>query len=387
MTCPVCISQGVKCDERYCPIAGPGAPLSRQCRLCWLKTKRSSQNVITQPSAKSKLPCIHLGESTGDLVVCDSCPRGAKLKVYQCEVHGKCVLDRQSGNIACCKLCNEYEPVTNIRSDFSEKKDSRSDESAKVSNKVSNEMKPSALKEINAVRGVLKWSYGVTTVLSRRGNLLDRTLRSLASGGFAFPHLFVDGDDDAKSWREQYHLNVTCRQPKVGTAGNWALSLYELYYRQPDADRFAIFQDDLIVCKNFRQYLERCPYPSSGYLNCFTFPSNQNLAKGRTGWYRSNQFGRGAVALVFNRDVTMRLLSAWHMVERVQDKQRGHKAIDGGIVDSLKPLGIKEYVHNPSLTYHTGQVSSMENPPHAQTNSFVGESFDALTMKPQLHEV
>lgn len=305
--------------------------------------------------------CIHLGKYTGQLLPCNECPRVSLQKVFSCSEYGTCTIDKPVNGVACCNNCLSY--ISSPEKTVSQAK----------------------LTEVNAIRGILTWSYGVTTVPMRRGNILDQTLVSLRNAGFDFPHLFVDGDDDSRSWKQQYQLNVTCRSPKVGTAGNWVLSLYELYYRQPDADRFAIFQDDLLICKNAKQYLERCPYPEKGYLNCFTFPSNQNLAIGRKGWYLSNQFGRGAVALVFNRDVTMKLLSAWHMIDRVQDKQRGNKAIDGGIVDSLKPLGIKEYVHNPSLTYHTGQVSAMDNPPHAQTASFVGESFDALTLEPALH--
>lgn len=232
----------------------------------------------------------------------------------------------------------------------------------------------------------LTWSYGVTTVLSRRNTLLPRTLLSLKKAGFDNPHLFIDGDNDGKSWEKDFNLSVTCRNPNVRTAGHWVLSLYELYYRHQSADRFALFQDDLVTYYGLRQYLDGCPYPEKGYLNLFTFPSNFNLANGRQGWYPSNQFGRGAVALVFSQEAVMGLLQSKHLVHRVQDVHRGYRAIDGGVVDSMKERGYKEYVHNPSLTYHTGDVSSMLNAPHAQTINFNGENYDISNLKPQLHE-
>ena len=44
----------------------------------------------------------------------------------------------------------------------------------------------------------MKWAYGITTVPSRRENLFERTLQSLAVAGFDNPRLFVDGVDDAE---------------------------------------------------------------------------------------------------------------------------------------------------------------------------------------------
>jgi hypothetical protein len=227
-----------------------------------------------------------------------------------------------------------------------------------------------------------KWSYGITTVLSRRHDLLPRTLASLCSAGFPEPRLFVDGADakDAAWYASEFGLPVTARYPAIRTFGNWFLSLAELYIREPTATRYAVFQDDFVTYRNLRQYLESCEYPPRGYWNLYTFPSNQTLAKG-LGWYASNQFGRGAVALVFDRETVKTLLASQHMVERPEDCTRGWRAVDGGVVTALKKAGWTEYVHNPSLTQHTGQISSMGNRPHLQATSFRGEEYDALELQ------
>lgn len=232
----------------------------------------------------------------------------------------------------------------------------------------------------------MKWAYGVTTVPQRRGDLLPRTLASLKAGGFEEPRLFVDGAKDLESWEQEFKVPVTVRYPTIRTFGNWFLSLAELFIREPTAERFAVFQDDLICSRNIRQYMERCVYPQDGYNNLYNFPCNQNLAPknalGGTidGWYPSNQMGRGAVALVFSRQAVTTLLSQPHMIERPLDAHRGWRAVDGGIVTAFKKAGWREYVHSPSLVQHTGQISSMGNRPHKQATSFKGEQFDALEL-------
>lgn len=229
----------------------------------------------------------------------------------------------------------------------------------------------------------MRWSYGVTTVESRRRSLLPRTLASLKAAGFDRPHLFVDGGRDSAGWEKEFGLTVTLRGgDPVRTAGAWVLSLYELYCREPSADRFAVFQDDLITYRGLREYLTKAPYPTKGYCNLYTFPSNEKLVptgtdgKPRPGWFRSAQNGRGAVGLVFDREAVVELLASRHMAERPQDAHRGHRSIDGGILESMRKAGWTEYCHWPSLVQHEGEVSSMGNKPHKRSECFRGEEFD-----------
>lgn len=241
----------------------------------------------------------------------------------------------------------------------------------------------------------------MTTVPSRRDDLLPQTLASLRNAGFDRPRLFVDGGGSttktakgSASWEEEFGLDVTYRGgDPVRTAGNWVLTLYELYARDPNATYYAVFQDDLLAPKNLRQYLEARPVPDGGYGNLYTFPSNQKFCQdGFTGWYEARpintknsptgpdgkpyQGGKGAVGLVVPNPVAVELLSSRYLVERFKDVSRGHKAIDGGIVSALNRAGVREFVHNPSLLQHTGDRSAMGNRPHEKAESFPGEHFD-----------
>lgn len=237
-------------------------------------------------------------------------------------------------------------------------------------------------------RPPIKWSYGVTTVPCRKDSLLPMTLSSLRVAGFPEPRLFVDGatPKQAREYEEQFGLLVTSRNPTIRTYMNWVLALAELYGREPYANFYAVFQDDFVTYSNLRQYLEKCEYPGRGYWNLYTFPVNQAICPKhpngleKIGWYPSNQLGRGAVALVFNRETVLTLLTHQHMVERPIDVDRGWKAVDGGVVTALNKAGWQEFVHNPSLVQHQGTISTMRNKPHKQATSFKGTDFDAMNL-------
>lgn len=260
----------------------------------------------------------------------------------------------------------------------------------------------------------MRWSYAVTTVPTRRATYLPRTLASLRAAGWDSPRLCVDGcaHAEAASYSAEFGLPVSAREPPpLLCARNWQLSAFELYLRDPWADRYAVFQDDVVFCRNLRQYLEACPYPEKGYLNLYCHPQNERLVRRpaarpgprtrhgppRVGWYESNQRGLGALALVFSREALTALFSEpEHWVNRPQNRERGWRVIDGGIVDALsRKLGWKEHVHYPSLCQHAGEVSTMTGlcidpakealmprkvwPPHLYSASFPGESHDAMS--------
>ena len=216
-----------------------------------------------------------------------------------------------------------------------------------------------------------------------KDGLLNRTLTSMVLGGFVKPWLFVDQAQELLDYEGKYPTvedqisGVTLRVPGVRTAGHWVLSMWELWIREPAADRYAIFQDDHVMCINTKHYIERSTYPKDGYLNLYTFPGNET----GKGWYPTvNQLGWSATGLVFNRDAVQALFSHNYLMTRFTNSKRGHKSIDGGVVDAMRRVGYKEYVHSPSLLQHTGDVSSMGNKKQPVSQTFPGEDFDALEL-------
>jgi hypothetical protein len=224
----------------------------------------------------------------------------------------------------------------------------------------------------------LKWAYGITTVPERQYNYLPKTIKSLKEAGFDKPTIFVDGVSGEFSI---YELTVVYRSSKVLAFGNWLLSLLELWIRNPTADRFAIFQDDLITYKNLREYLDNCKLSDNTYWNLYTFPQNELLHSGPYGWFISNQRGRGALALVFSHSVVLKLLTDPRIMAKPRSKKNAHRSIDGVVVTTLSEhLKIREYVHYPTLVQHIGDCSSIGNRQHERPTSFLGEEYNALSL-------
>lgn len=239
----------------------------------------------------------------------------------------------------------------------------------------------------------MKIVYGITTVPERADGLLPATLYSLAVAGFDRPRLFVDGSDDPlRYWA--WDVSVTVRGDRIGNFGNWYLGMVELFCREPEADRFVMFEDDIVVCRGLREYLERVDLPPNGYCNLFNAGErNGNLTAKHAGdgWVYSDQRAYGALGLMFDRSTVIRLLGSQAFVEhRLNLKTpkggglpRGVYNVDGAVCTALRskqPL-IEEYIHKPSLVQHVGsEASTLGHHRPVTAESFPGEEFDARSL-------
>lgn len=233
----------------------------------------------------------------------------------------------------------------------------------------------------------MNWAVGVTTVPSRRNDLLPTALNSLCDAGFSDVHLFVDGCDDPSLYSQFGRLVSLRPTPALGIVGNWMLAMWELYVRNPKANRFVLFQDDILAVGNLREFLEKSPYPKKrAFLNLYLNRQNKAIVKTQKGWHPSNQLCQGALGLVFDRDALHAILSSNHMVAKpLTTPPRDRKNVDGGISTSMKNAGFIEYVHNPSLLQHIGRISTVGNTERDGKTSryppidwFPGENFDAM---------
>lgn len=243
----------------------------------------------------------------------------------------------------------------------------------------------------------VQWAVGVTSCRERvYSALYYQTFKSLKSAGFFIDHYFYD---DAEG---ELLSGTTNRKPGVKAYGNWLLSLAELLVRFPKADRYAVFQDDLIMSAGVREYLDSLHMPDRGYWNLYTFRAdNEQIISGQPdGWYEgglvgdgtTNQVGRGALALVFSQQGVLDLLSHRSMWLKAVDHGPGatpYWGIDGAVVTAMNALGYREYVHAPSLVQHMGcetgpdapdpssEKSTIRGINHKQAKTFRGEQWDA----------
>lgn len=221
----------------------------------------------------------------------------------------------------------------------------------------------------------MEWSYAVTAVPQRCSDLLPQTLQQLATAGFSDPVVMLDGELPGCSTLARDQRVAT--HPKLGHIRNWALALNYIYFQNPQAERFAIFEDDLLCCHNLRVYLEQCPYPELGYWNLLTHNQNMMKAGPQPGWYLSNQRGWGAVGLVFDQVTVQALLGHPKWRERVAF---GRDSADGLVITLLKKLGYREWIHSPSLLQHVGVKSTFTNHKYGRVLGW-RENYDPLTRK------
>lgn len=209
-----------------------------------------------------------------------------------------------------------------------------------------------------------EWAVGITTVPERRETTLHTSIASLTRAGFSRMRLFVDGD----------LYGDTCRVKRIGAYGNWVLALWELYIRQPNAQRYAVFQDDVCACSHLREYLEAW-YPPSGYQCLYTAKSTASTAP-KDGWYKSLQLGRGALGLVFSCDAVRALLVHPKLLERPRVPLRGNQCIDGTVCDAMNAAGYSEWAHMPSLLQHTSEKSTVSGWDNRRSPVWRGEDYD-----------
>lgn len=239
----------------------------------------------------------------------------------------------------------------------------------------------------------MKIAVGVTTVPERINDLLPKTLKSLETAGFTRSRLFVDGVDNPLPFFG-WNVDVTCRGDRIGNFGNWYLGMVELFCRNPDADRYLMFEDDIVVCRGLREYLSRVEMPKNGYCNLYLGGErNPVLAVDKSpGWFLSDQLGIGALSLMFDRATVIRMLGSTRFVSHRLERtilpgwkcQRGEMNVDGAVLLALRNCGdpqIQEYCHNPGLVQHIGAGNStLGNEKIAESPLFAGEKFDARTL-------
>ena len=58
------------------------------------------------------------------------------------------------------------------------------------------------------------------------------------------------------------HLPLTARDERLGAFPNWYLALAEMVMREPWAEAYLLVQDDAVLARNVREFLERELWPS-----------------------------------------------------------------------------------------------------------------------------
>lgn len=139
----------------------------------------------------------------------------------------------------------------------------------------------------------------------------------------------------------------------------WALrnALGSLLARYPEADVYAVFQDDILAAKGLCGWLERNLWPADpatiGICSPYTASVN---SQPQPGWFDLNQIPVfrpfGACSLIFPN----------HSAKRFLAESRPDGMLSGSDTQVglwCRSAGLGHYSHTPSLIQHVGKVSSI----------------------------
>ena len=310
------------------------------CRDCVRWREAPPERFKAFPSGTGRYEggsCLHLGEQTG-LRACPSCAGNVQIKVFACQ-HP----EHQSTTMEECRFCADYEPRL-------------------------------------AANSVRRWSVGVTTA-PRRKPTLDRCLESVAAAGWQQVRIFAEPRTPISRLASQHAL--VWRTAPSGAWPNWYLALAELYQREPLADAFLMFQDDALLCRGLRPYLEQMLWPHErlAYVSLYN-PLAEPGSDPRWDAMSAGTLLPGAVALVFpNYAARLLLADSQVLLHRRSGPTNGLKGTDAVVSAWAKRRNLPELIHAPSLVQHIGDTTTVspagQDRQRRESGSFVGAEFDA----------
>jgi len=333
--------------QRYCShprVHARGQLVTAEmCRACRLRTQPPPQTFRPFPPRRTGHAgelCFYLGEQSG-FTDCATCRGAVRLKTFHCRhpLHGEITLRD-------CERCADFEPLQG--------------------------------------RGFVKrWAVGVTTA-PRKEPTIGRSLRSIVSAGWKDIHVFAEPGSPIPTGI--VGLTVTRRGETLGVLGNWFLGLSELLHRDPDADAYALFQDDVVLARNVRQYLETTLWPAerAGLVSVYC---PEPYANGGPGFREVSTGGGllGALSYILPSAAAKWIVTAgtatWF---RRRTFSRESRRLDVLIGQLLAQAGWSAFYVSPSLAHHVGEHSTLWPGIGAsrkrRAGDFVGEHYDALRL-------
>lgn len=319
---------GCMCDgPGFCPRYNREMQL-RPWQLCRTRSDyrelyEKRHGVHAQPTVEDMPSCVDRGEQCAVLTA----PVGSQ-KVYSC------------ANVTICETTAEQCRACSHRRETIERDRKSIDDVVPV-----------------VARGpsVAKWAVGVTTAPRKRETFTE-SMRSILEAGFA-PRIFAEPDSPIPD--EFRNVPLTQHRETLGCWPNYYMALQELLTRQPDADAYAIFQDDIIVAKGTREYLERALWPTEtcGVVSIYC---SLAYAQEKPGWYTLDQkWVWGACAFIFPRDQLVHFLSNNAIHWRLSGRAGGVRNIDIVVGNWAKEHSRPVWYCSPSLVQHIGNASTL----------------------------
>ncbi len=184
------------------------------------------------------------------------------------------------------------------------------------------------------VERLSRLAIGITTC-ERKEPTLQASLESIRAAGFENP-MVVEDAQHRGSWN------------------TFRMTLATMIAKWPSADAFLIFQDDVNVSTNTRDYLHRVLWPDDKNTGvCSLYCSGIYSPSITTGWERHHTETYGALALCFTPS------SARLFIAQTLPGQQGEARVDLKVGRWCRSAGLSYWIHVPSLVEHTGVTSTI----------------------------
>ncbi len=232
------------------------------------------------------------------------------------------------------------------------------------------------------------WAVGVTTASREIATLRD-TLVDLVSAGWDTLTVFAEpGLIEFDFCAEDPALfgGVSCKVNKevLGAWRNWRTSFISLVEDNPEADFYAIVQDDVTVWHGLRRFFDKrgvpnaraaySPYTAGWYGSGVEHPSGSVITADMD-WFLDplvlHQLG--ALFTIIPQEL------AKELVEWLPEEVPNNKGIDPRLAEVLQNHSVPFYRHSPSLADHTGVTSTLGYDPgefNRCASDFVGTCGD-----------
>jgi hypothetical protein len=224
---------------------------------------------------------------------------------------------------------------------------------------------------------VRQWALGVT-IAPRRQPTHDETLDHIRAAGWDDFHLFTEPDVELAARHDG--LPRTRRPTRYYAWKNWFAALGELWERYPGRDAYGIIQDDVLLCRNIRAFLEEQLWPADdcGVASVYC-PSHYE--RDAPGWYARDTGLRLRPALTFFFPPASVESILAHPTTKGWPRR---KNIDNAVGLWARETRRLPYFFSPSLAQHVGETSTIVFFKKLRgkriSDRFVGDDFDALAL-------
>ena len=242
----------------------------------------------------------------------------------------------------------------------------------------------------------MRWSVGVTTAPRadgddtwraqarkrgfREGPAIETTLASLRAAGFSNITVFAEpGSHRPSGDCASLYANWVDRPELYGGWDNWRYALDYLGRFNPlcpAPEAILLCQDDVILCKGVREFLDATLWPSNAGVISLYCSSKHATGNGLSTISVGSSYW-GALAFAFPPEQAQALLAS-----NIPNTLQGNR-IDNRVGLWANSTSRRLWVFTPSLAQHTGEFRSAMRHGHGQgmsANDFVGEDFDARTL-------